>query len=367
LAGLAARGRARTTTARPDGCLDFASNDYLGLSAHPALADAARQALDAGAPAGAGASRLLGGTHDHHAALEAEAAAFFGAEAALFCGSGYTAGLALAAALPARGDAVITDAAIHACMRDGVRLSHARAYRAAHSDPGAFDDAARRARARGAQDVWMLVEGVYSMDGDAAPLGDLAAVARRHGAWLIVDEAHATGVAGPTGRGAAQGLGYEGLVTLHTCGKALGAAGALICGPRAVVQTLVNTARSFIYTTAPPPVLAAVVRRALEVVDAEPWRRAHLRALVAAAGAAGLPARGHIIPVVLGAEGAAMDAARALEAQGFAVAAARPPTVPEGTARLRISLSAARSVAEVQALAEAVRAAYAPIAARSTP
>lgn len=357
LEALRARGLWRSTRggAAGAGLVDLTSNDTLGLAGHPALADAARAALEAGVPAGAGASRLLGGTHAQHAALEAEAAAFFGAQAALYFSSGYAAGQALAAALPARGDAIVYDALAHACTRDGIRLSHARAYRAAHNDAQSFDDAARRARGAGARDVWIFVESLYSMDGDAAPLADLAEIARRHEAWLVVDEAHATGVLGPEGQGLTEGLTYGRLIALHTCGKALGCAGGLVTGPRAVIDALVNLARPFIFSTAPPPLQAAVVRRALALIDEEPWRRERVEALRQhAKGALGVPAPSHIIPIILGDEARTLAAAEHLQGQGFAVAAVRPPTVPPGTARLRISLNAGLEAGDLDRLAAAL-------------
>ncbi|MBL3676956.1 MAG: 8-amino-7-oxononanoate synthase [Alphaproteobacteria bacterium] len=345
---LGAAGRRRALPpARQGHLVDLASNDYLGLSRHPALANAAREALDRGVPAGAGASRLIPGAHAEHILLEQEAARFFGAEKALYFGSGYAAGLALAATLPDRKDAIVYDALAHACTRDGIRLSAARAYKARHNDARDVEDAVKRARAAGARDVWVFVESVYSMDGDAAPLADLVDIAARHGAWLVVDEAHATGVLGPGGRGLAPAA--EGVVALHTCGKALGVAGALVTGPAAVVDLLVSAARPFVYATAPPPLQAAVTRRALALVDEEPWRRARVAEAVRALGAAS-----HIVPVILGSEARALAASASLEAQGFAAPAIRPPTVPPGTARLRLSLHAGLSDGDIPRLAAAI-------------
>jgi 8-amino-7-oxononanoate synthase len=228
LAGLAGRGRLRAL-ALPAG-RDFTSNDYLGLADSPELKEAMRAALDRGVAVGAGGSRLLRGNDPEHEALEAEAAAFFGAEAALYFSSGFLANYALFAAVPQRGDLVVHDALIHASAHDGMRAGRAEIAAAAHNDANAFEDVIRAWRADGGKgQPWIAVESLYSMDGDRAPLGDLAAVAERHDAVLLIDEAHATGVFGPDGRGLGAWLdGRPNVVSLHTCGKALGSAGALI-------------------------------------------------------------------------------------------------------------------------------------------
>ncbi len=344
LAALDAAGRRRALSL--PGGLDFASNDYLALGRHPRLAQAVTTALAAGTPVGAGASRLLRGHHDAHAALERAAAGFFGAPAALYLATGFAANQAIWSALPRVGDAVVFDALSHASTRTGLTAGAARALKAAHNDPQAMDDALARWRAGGGKgQAWLAVESVYSMDGDTAPIDALMDVAERHDAWLVVDEAHATGVLGTGGRGLTHGhADNDRLIALHTCGKALGVVGGLVTGPAVIIDTLINTARPFIYSTAPSPLLAAAVTTALELAaDADEARSALQRRvarLAAGLAALGLPASGsHIAPVILGADERAVQAATALQAGGFDVRAVRPPTVAEGTARLRISVT----------------------------
>lgn len=345
LRALERRGRLRGLAARSG--IDFSSNDYLGLANAPELVAAVTAALDRGVAVGAGGSRLLRGNDPEHEALEDEAARFFGAESCLYFGGGFVANYALFSTLPARGDLVVHDALIHASVIDGMRAGKAGTASAAHNDAQSFDDAIRRWREGGGVGrPWIAVESLYSMDGDTAPLDDLIQVARRHDAMLVIDEAHATGALGPDGRGLGYALeGAPDVISLHTCGKALGATGALLLAPRVIRDFLINRARPFIYATAPSPLMAAAVRAALDLVRSQPARRERLANLVAFAGQ-GLadrcgiaPSGSHIQPVVLGADERAMDVARSLVAQGFDVRAVRPPTVPEGTARLRISLT----------------------------
>jgi 8-amino-7-oxononanoate synthase len=338
---------------------DFTSNDYLGLARHPAIREAVVAAIDADGAVGAGGSRLLRGNHPQHEFLEQRAAQFFGSEAALFLGSGYLANLALFTTLPARHDAVIFDEAIHASMKEGLHAGTAERYRAQHNDPDSFAQNLRRAREKGAQGLWIAVESVYSMDGDFAPLGDLLAFAEEYDATLIVDEAHATGIFGATGRGCAESLSAERVIALHTCGKALGVAGALVTAPRIVVDYLINKARPFIYSTALPPLIAAAVTRALALVDEEPWRRARLKERIAFAEARLMRrnarfAGSQILPVILGEEERTIAVATALQEKGFDVRPILPPTVPAGTARLRISLHAEHGEGDIAALADAL-------------
>ncbi|MFM1813629.1 MAG: hypothetical protein RLZ98_324 [Pseudomonadota bacterium] len=345
LQALDRRGRRRALS--PACGLDFSSNDYLALAGDTALRQAVADALDAGCPIGAGASRLLRGNHPLHAALEARAAAFFGSEAALFLGGGYLANLALWSTLPGRDDLVVYDEFSHASTLEGIRAGRARAVPAVHNAAETFENQIIAWRANGGRGCpWIAVESLYSMDGDRAPLDDLAAIADRHDGCLVVDEAHATGVYGERGRGLAAHLeGRSNIVTVHTCGKALGAMGALISGPQSVIDFLVNRARPFIYATAPSPLMAAAVDRALTILEGEPDRRERLQAIVelantkleASCGRAGSGSQ--IIPVVVGQDRVATDIAGDLQAAGFDVRAIRPPTVPEGTARLRISLT----------------------------
>ncbi|MGE0025142.1 MAG: aminotransferase class I/II-fold pyridoxal phosphate-dependent enzyme, partial [Hyphomicrobium sp.] len=248
LKALERRGRLRALSPRSG--IDFSSNDYLGLASSPELAEAVARALDRGVAVGAGGSRLLRGNDPEHEALEAEAAAFFGAESALYFGGGFLANYALFSTLPARGDLVVHDTLIHASVIDGMRAGKATIAAAAHNHAQSFDDAIRQWRAAGGTGrPWIAVESLYSMDGDQAPLAYLIAIARRHDAMLVVDEAHATGVLGPGGRGLAHALeGAPDVISLHTSGKALGASGALLLAPRVVRDFMINRARPFIYS-----------------------------------------------------------------------------------------------------------------------
>jgi 8-amino-7-oxononanoate synthase len=349
-------------TLTPARGIDFTSNDYLALSRHPALRAAGKNALDH-EPAGAGASRLLRGSLDTHAALEEFAAEFFGSEKALFFGSGYVANLALFGTLLDRQDAVVFDESIHASMKEGIHASNAKRFRARHNDPESFRDALRSARERGARRLLIAVESVYSMDGDMGPCPELSRLASAQDAMLVVDEAHATGIFGARGRGCGEELPQENLISVHTCGKALGVAGALVCASAQIIDYLVNKARPFIYSTAPAPVIAAMVMRALQLIDEEPWRRVRLLKLARTAHEALSPDtqfRGtQIIPVILGDAGRALSIANALQGSGFDVRAVRPPTVPEGTSQLRISIHANHWDSDIARLSDALRSALA--------
>ncbi|MEO5640200.1 MAG: aminotransferase class I/II-fold pyridoxal phosphate-dependent enzyme, partial [Sphingomicrobium sp.] len=243
LVSLQSRTRLRSLRERTG--VDFASNDFLALASAPRLLDAVRRSIELGVPLGSGGSRLLRGNDPEHEALEVEAAAFFGSEAALYFSTGYAANAALLSTLPQRGDLIVHDALVHASAHEGLRLGRAAAISAPHNDAQGFDDAIVTWRqAGGTGQPWLAVESLYSMDGDRAPLGDLAEIASRHDAVLLIDEAHATGVFGPDGRGLAADLeGRDNVITLRTCGKALGCEGALICGPRIVRDFLINRGR----------------------------------------------------------------------------------------------------------------------------
>jgi 8-amino-7-oxononanoate synthase len=338
--------------------VDFASNDYLGLSRHPALRQTAIEALEGGIEIGATGSRLLRGHRQAHEELELFAAAYFGAPRALFFGNGFQANYALITTLIGRNDMVVYDELCHASMRDGLHAAHCRAQRVAHNDLTAFEDALKRPRAADTH-LWILAESIYSMDGDVAPVRGLLALAEQNGATLILDEAHATGVSGATGRGESEGLPHDRMIVLHTCGKALGVAGALVCANDEIIDYLINGARPFIFSTAPMPLQAALVKRALELVRDEPERRATLRALVAHAAQV-LPScdvQSQIVPVILGDDSAAVSAARAMQAQGLDIRAIRPPAVSEGTARLRLSLHAGLETADIDRVAAALEGA----------
>lgn len=345
LAGLRRKGRVRTLL--PQQGVDFTSNDYLGLANAPRIKAAIAAAIERGVPVGAGGSRLLRGNHAEHEALEAEAVAFFGAGKVLYFGSGYAANAATFSTLPQRDDLIVHDALIHASAHEGISASKAQSVAVAHNDVEAFDRAIglwRQAGGRG--HPWIVVESLYSMDGDRAPLAALADLANRHDGFLVVDEAHATGLYGPDGRGLAAGLESRGnVVVLHTCGKALGVSGALLALPAALADHLINRARNFIYSTAPSPLMAAAVREALRMIADEPERRVRLEALTGHAGEElstrlGLsPSGSQILPVMIGDNARALRIAERMRAGGFDVRAIRPPTVSEGTARLRISIT----------------------------
>ncbi len=345
LDALARRQRLRSLAPRRG--LDFSSNDYLGLAESAELRVAADEALARGVPLGAGGSRLLRGNHPEHEALEADAARHFGAEAALFFGGGFVANTAIFTTLPERGDLILHDALIHASVHEGFAGSRAEHAAFAHNDADAAEDAIRAWRAQGGKGrPWIAVESIYSMDGDAAPLDALAAVARRHDAMLVIDEAHATGVLGPQGKGLGAHLeGREDVIALHTCGKALGVSGAIVTLPAILRDYMVNRARAFIYATAPSPLIAAVVREALTLTARREDLRTRQAARVAHAGklladVCGVPSSGsHIQPVIVRHDQRALMLAAHMQDAGFDIRAVRPPTVPEGTARLRISLT----------------------------
>ncbi|MFU0504354.1 8-amino-7-oxononanoate synthase [Pseudaminobacter sp. NGMCC 1.201702] len=356
LRGLARKSRLRALVPR-DG-LDFASNDYLGLARCSRLSDAVATALANGTSVGATGSRLLRGNDPEHEALEARAADFFGAERALFFGGGYIANFAVLTTLPQKGDLVLLDELIHASAHEGARAGRAQMREVRHNDPAAAEDVIRAWRATGGTGrPWIVVESLYSMDGDFAPLEDLMALADRHDAFLFIDEAHATGIYGPEGRGLAHELeGRDNVVVLHTCGKALGAAGALVTASAPLIDYLVNRCRPFIYATAPSPLMAVAALEALAILGDEPERRERLARLVALAGEEAAvrcgvkPSGSQILPIVIGDNGRAMALAGALQERGFDVRGIRPPTVPEGTARLRVSLTLNVEAADVSAL-----------------
>jgi glycine C-acetyltransferase len=341
----------------------FAGSNYLDLAAHPEVAEAAaRAARELGCAAGG--SRLINGNLALHEALEAELAAFLGTEAALVFATGYMANVGVIPALVGPGDAVVSDALNHASIIDGCKLSGAAVRVFPHGDPAAAE-AALAAAAREQRRVLLAVDGVYSMDGDLAPLPALVAAARRHGALVLLDDAHGTGTLGARGRGTAELLGaLDGVdVLLGTLGKALGSFGAFVAGSARLRELLVNTARSFIFSCALAPPQVAAARAALALLEREPWRRerlaahaARLRARLAAHGLSTAPSVTHIVPVVIGDHARTMAAAEALLARGYFAQGIRHPSVPEGTARLRLTPMATHREAELDGLADAVAA-----------
>lgn len=342
--------------------LAFCSNDYLGLAADPRLAEAlARGAREYGV--GGGAAHLVTGHSRAHHALEEELAAFVGRERALLFSTGYMANLGAVAALAGQGDAVFEDRLNHASLLDAGLLCRARLQRYGHADAA---DLRRRLEGSGAKHKLVLTDGVFSMDGDIAPLPGLASACGAHDAALLVDEAHGIGVVGPEGRGsaAAAGLGPAQVpLLMGTLGKALGTAGAFVAASEAVIETLIQQARSYIYTTAAPPAVAEATRTALAIAREEAWRREHLHALVRRfregaqqLGLELMDSATPIQPIVLGDAATAVAWSDALWERGILVTAIRPPTVPEGTARLRVTLSAAHDTDQVDRLLGALDA-----------
>ena len=262
-------------TLRPASGLDFTSNDYLGLAAHPALREAAKKALDEYGIVGAGGSRLLRGHHPLHEALEARAADFFVCEKTLYFGSGYLANLALFSALCDRRDAVVFDENIHASMKEGIHASRAERYRARHNDVSSFEENLKKAREANHQTIWIAVEGLYSMDGDFADITQLVAIKNKYSATLIIDEAHAFGATGPDGLGVShlQGVLNDIDVYVATFSKALGGAGGFIAANNTICQMLINHSRSFIYTTGLPAINCIAADAALDIISREPQRQ----------------------------------------------------------------------------------------------
>lgn len=341
--------------------LNFSSNDYLGLAAHPELAQALCEAANHSG-VGSGSAHLVCGHNTSHHALEEELAAFTGRPRALLFSTGYMANLGTISALAGAGDAVFEDRLNHASLLDGALLSRARLQRYAHADSAAL---AARLAASTARHRLVVTDGVFSMDGDVTPLPQLAEVCRQHGAWLMVDDAHGLGVLGPGGRGsvAAAGLDTEQVpVLMGTLGKALGSFGAFVAGSERLIEALIQQARSYIYTTAMPPALAEATRVSLRLA-ADEDRRRRLQALIARFrdGAARLglpllPSTTPIQPLLLGEAGTALAVSEALAGAGCLVTAIRPPTVPEGTARLRITLTAAHEDTQIDRLLAALDA-----------
>ena len=340
--------------------LAFCSNDYLGLADHPHVVEAfVATAREWGV--GSGASHLVSGHCREHHALEEELAAFVRRPRALLFSTGYMANLAVVTALLGRGDRVFEDRLNHASLLDAGLASGARFSRYPHAGVRAL--AARLGRA-GSGRTMVVTDGVFSMDGDVAPLGELAAACRSHGAAFFVDDAHGLGVLGATGRGSleAAGLGLDDVpILMGTLGKAVGTFGAFVAGSRELIETLLQTARTYIYTTALPPAVAAATRASLHAMQDEPWRRERVlqhvtrfRREAAQLGLRLLESRTPIQPLVLGSESAAVAASDALRARGLWVPAIRPPTVPAGSSRLRITFSAAHAEADVDRLVEAL-------------
>jgi len=350
--------RRTLTVAAGRALVDFSSNDYLGLAHHPALATAMSECATR-CGAGSGASHLITGHGAEHARLEEELAAFTRRERALLFSSGYMANLAVVTTLSGHGERVLLDRLCHASLIDGARLSGAQLRRYGHADA---DSAERLLAADPAHTALVATDGVFSMDGDLAPLPALSRMARGADAWLVVDDAHGLGVMGAGGGGVLEhfGLDSEAVpVLVGTLGKAFGSFGAFVAGAADLIELLIQRARTYIYTTALPQPVAAATRAALALSLRESWRRERLHELTrrfrSGALAAGVPLAASatpIQPVLLGSAERALAAQRELAAAGFWVVAIRPPTVPAGSARLRVTLSAAHTEGEVDALVE---------------
>ena len=345
LRGLEARSQ-RRSLAEIHG-VNFCSNDYLGLAQHPGLRAEVAEAVRIAEEVGGTGSRLLSGQTEEWQELEDEFAKFAGTESALFFTTGYAANVGLLSSLVGKDDVVFSDERNHASLIDGMRLSGARKVIYPHLNLNALEDALRQEPGASRRKV-IVSESVFSMDGDIAPLAQLATLAEKYNAALILDEAHATGVHGPAGHGhaTATGITSKVLAIVHTCGKALASAGAFVCGPAVLKEHLVNHARTFIFSTALPPYFASQIRAAMRLAEGMNQERASLlhgaawfRGALQSEGFDTAGTASQIVPVVFGHNDAALDAAEHLQREGFAVRGIRPPTVPEGGSRLRLSLT----------------------------
>jgi 8-amino-7-oxononanoate synthase len=340
--------------------LSFCSNDYLGLANHPRVITALQEGTEAYG-AGSGASHLVTGHQRAHHALEEALAAFTGRPRALLFSSGYLANLGTVAALTGRGDRLWEDRLNHASLLDAGLLSGARLQRYPHGDAAALQ---QRLEQDSQPPTLIITDGVFSMDGDLAPLPQLANIAQRHDAWLMVDDAHGLGVVGTNGGGTLElfGLDFERVpILIGTLGKAFGTFGAFVAGDEDLIEYLIQRARPYVYTTALPPAVAHATLASLRIVAEEAWRREHLRALIARfrhgaeqLGLRLLPSTTAIQPLLVGDTEQALALSAALRQRGIYVSAIRPPTVPKGTARLRITLSAAHNEAQVDLLLDAL-------------
>ncbi len=357
------RDKGRLRSLRDDSGLDFGSNDYLGFAENPELRSLALEAFKETALS-ASSSRLLPGHHAEHHAAEEYFATFVGAESCLFFNSGYDANMTLLTTLPTRHDVVLYDERSHASIYEGVHASLARSRRFAHNSAADLQNHLERENA--ARQIFVVLESVYSMDGDVAALEEIAEVASRFNAVLFVDEAHATGVLGTHGEGLVKALGRnDRIVSLHTCGKALGASGAFVAGSRTITDFLINKARPFIYTTALPPIIPLQIVNALRLLEQQG------EVLVTDLRARSKMVRGQlqssllhwhvpdgitpIISIIIGEDKVTIQASQVLKGRGFVVPAVRPPTVPEGTARLRLNVSLRHTEEELRGVVEAMR------------
>ncbi len=337
--------------------VDLCSNDYLGFACHPRLLGRLSKAVTV-MGVGSTGSRLLRGHRPAFRQIEERFAAFKGAPAALYLGSGWAANLSVLSTIPSADDLIFSDELNHASLIDGMRLSKARRVIYPHCNSEALARLVESTPCAGQR--FVVTESLFSMDGDIAPLQRIAELQAKHGFALIVDEAHAVGVYGPTGSGLIEECGCADSVFLsvNSAGKALGVSGAFVCGPDWAIRYLIQEARPFVFSTAPPPALAEAIDEALDLLSEEPARRGRVleygRLMRELLGQS--PANSPIVPVILGSSDEALKAASRLRASGYDVRAIRPPTVPEGTARLRVSLNANLSASDIAAVANRIQA-----------
>ncbi len=357
--------RSRRTTSSPqapvmqiDGreVISFCSNDYLGLANHPKVIKAFQQASNEFG-VGAGAAHLINGHSRYHHQLEVALAAFVGTERALLFSTGYMANLGVVQALMKRGDRIFADRLNHASLIDGARLSDARLHRYPHQNIAGLE---KLLKSKPADQRLIMTDGVFSMDGDIAQLSELMRLANTHDTWLLVDDAHGLGVLGANGRGSLEALdvpNQKNLILMGTLGKAFGVAGAFVAGSESLIETLIQTARTYIFTTAMPAATAAAAMTSLKIIQSEPQRRARLHDRVkyfkdhaAATGIALMDSPTPIQCIVCGENKVAVEMSEKLWQAGFLVTAIRPPTVPDGTARLRVTLSSEHTVEQIDQL-----------------
>lgn len=343
----------------PEG-IDCSSNDYLGLSDHPGILHALHRAAARGVQHGSTGSRLLSGNHPEHLDAEALFASFIGREAAILFGSGFAANLAFLSTIPSRRDLILLDSLAHASLKEGARASLATKRTFRHNDLADLERGLRDRDSFG--DLFIVVEGIYSMDGDRGDLRGVAGIAERHGGYLIVDEAHSTGLYGDRLRGMQEAAGITPLASIHPCGKALGSSGAFVAADRVVIEYLINNARPFLFSTAPSPLQAVALAEAVKLLPSMRERAGELMArasrlrkrLDALARWSVIPSDSPIIPVITGDDASAVRAAAMISARGFDVRPIRPPTVPQGTSRLRISLTWKISDKEIDRLGDVI-------------
>jgi len=360
LRDLASRSQRRTLVEITG--VNLCSNDYLGLADNPSLKQSVVEALSKAARVGGTGSRLLSGHAAVWSELEEEFAAFAGSEAALYFGTGYAANIGLLTSLASKNDVFFSDVSNHASIIDGIRLSGSRKIIYSHRDLNALESSLKENQSKPGRKL-IVTETVFSMEGDVVPLDAIVALAEKYGVGMIVDEAHATAVHGPDGRGIAAQFLADGriLAAMHTCGKALSSAGAFVCGTAVLREHLINHARTFIFSTAMPPYLAEQIRAALRLVGGMNTERAEVLSRsqdfaksLQRDGWETLGTTTQIVPAVIGANDAVVAAAEFLQRAGFAVRAIRPPTVPAGTARIRFSVTHKLTAAELEKLAAAL-------------